>query len=148
MGAPSEVVTVAFRGPGFSTKDKDFAALDLLLDLTFGETSDLYKRLVEQEQKVDQFYPMNFGNQDPYLMTVAARVKKPEDALYVRDEIVKALGAARLQAIAAKRVEDAKSNARYGLVRSLDNTDTIAGALARRCSPVPCGTPSAALIRT
>ena len=31
--------------------------VDLLLDLTFGPTSDLYKRLVEHEQKVDQLFP-------------------------------------------------------------------------------------------
>ena len=47
-------VTVAFHAPAFSETQKDYAAVDMLLDLTFGPTSDLYKRLVEQEQKVDQ----------------------------------------------------------------------------------------------
>ena len=55
-------VLAAFHGPAFSDTGKDFAAVDLLLDLTFGPTSDLYKRLVEEEQKVDQVFPYLPGN--------------------------------------------------------------------------------------
>jgi zinc protease len=124
-------VLAAFHGPAFSDTEKDFAAVDLLVDLTFGPTSDLYKRLVEEEQKVDQVFPYLPGNQDPYLITAGARVKKGEDALYVRDELLKAFAQARSRPLDAKRVADAKSNARYGLVRSLDNTETIASTLAR-----------------
>jgi zinc protease len=124
-------VTVAFHGPAFSETEKDFAAIDLLFDLSFGPTSDLYKRLVETEQKVDQLFPYVTGNADPALVTVAARVKKPEDAVYVRDEVLKVFAEARTSALPAQRLQDAKSNARYGLVRTLDNTEQIAAILAR-----------------
>jgi zinc protease len=40
-------VTLAFHGPAFSESDAEYAALDMLLDLQFGRTSDLYRRLVE-----------------------------------------------------------------------------------------------------
>ena len=43
------------------------------------------------EQKVDQLFPYVPANADPYLVTVFARVKKPEDALYVRDAILRHL---------------------------------------------------------
>ena len=69
-------VTVSFRGPAFSTTQKEWAALDLLLDLAFGPTSDLYRRLVEREQKVDQLFPMIPASADPQLLTAGARVKK------------------------------------------------------------------------
>ena len=124
-------VTVAFHGPAFSDTAKEYAATDLLMDLTFGPTSDLYKRLVEQEQKVDQLWPYFPASADPSLMTVAARVKSTADALYVRDEILKAFARARSQQVGAKRLADAQSNARYGLARTLDNTEAIAAALAR-----------------
>ena len=124
-------VTVAFHGPAFSETAKDFAAVDLLSDLAFGPTSDLYKRLVEDEQKVDQLFPYAPPNVDPYLVTVAARVKKPEDAVAVRDAILATFAAIRAEALPARRVEDAKANARYGLIRSLDNTEAIAATLAR-----------------
>jgi len=124
-------VTVAFHGPAFSEKDKDFAAVNLLMDLSFGPTSDLYKKLVQNEQKVDQLFPFKSTNIDPELPTIAARVKKLEDSVYVRDEILKAMEIARSSMLDGKRVEEAKSNLRYGFARTLDNTETIASTLAR-----------------
>ena len=124
-------VSVAFHTPAFSETSTEWAALDILADLTFGPTSALYKKLVEDEQKVDQLGSFFPPNADPYLLTVYARVKKGEDAAYVRDEILKSVAGARLAPPAARRVADAKSNNRYGLLRRLDNTDAIAGTLAR-----------------
>ncbi|HSE63589.1 MAG TPA: pitrilysin family protein [Thermoanaerobaculia bacterium] len=124
-------VTVAFHGPAFSESQKDFAAVDMLMDLSFGETSDLYKRLVVTEQKVDGLFTDNPGNVDPSLTGVYARLKKMDDALSVRDEILRTFAQARTAPVDAKRLADAKSNARYGLVRSLDNTERIAATLAR-----------------
>ena len=48
-----------------------------------------------------------------------------------RDELLKAAGAAALAPPPTQRLADAKSNGRYGLVRSLDNTERIASTLAR-----------------
>jgi zinc protease len=124
-------VTVAFHAPAFSETEKEYAALDLLMDLTFGPTSDLYKRLVEDTQTVDQLLPYYPGNADPYLATTVARVKDMKDVLGVRDDILKAFAEAREKPIPAPRLADAKSNARYGFVRTLDNTESIASALAR-----------------
>lgn len=124
-------VTVSFRGPAFSTTQKDWAALDLLLDLAFGPTSDLHRKLVEREQKVDQLFPMVPPTADPQLASVGARVKKIEDAAAVRDEILRTFASLRVEPVPARRLEDARANARYGLVRGLDNTDAIAGTLAR-----------------
>jgi zinc protease len=130
---PSEtlpLVTVAFHGPAFSARGPEFAAIDLGMDLTFGPTSDLYRRLVEQEQQVDQLFFDASANKDPGLMTVGARVKDPADAVYVRDEILKAFARVREEALAEKRVADAKSNARYRFAASLDSTERVAATLA------------------
>src|SRR5580765_205152 len=124
-------VTVAFHGPAFSDTSKDYAAMDLLFDLDFGETSDLHKKLVEDEQKVDQMFADAGGHQDPDLSTVYARVKKTEDAVYVRDEILKTYAKAIAEPPDAKRLADAKSNARYSLARRFDNTEAIAAIFAR-----------------
>jgi zinc protease len=124
-------VTVAFHGPAFSDVRKDFAAMDLLFDLVFGETSDIHKKLVEQEQKVDQMFADSGATQDPDLSGVYARIKKIEDSVYVRDEILKVFREAAAEPVDARRLEEAKSNARYGFARRLDNTETIAATLAR-----------------
>ena len=58
-------------------------------------------------------------------------MKKLEDAVAVRDEILRTFATLRAEPVPARRLADAKANARYGLVRGLDNTEAIAGTLAR-----------------
>lgn len=124
-------VSVGFHGPAFATTSKDYAAFDVLLDLHFGETSDLYRRLVEREQVVDQLFPYLPSQQDPGLATVFARVKRIEDAVYVRDAIAETFAVAKNLPVSANRLEDAKSHNRYAFARTLDNSESIAGTLAR-----------------
>jgi len=123
-------VTVAFHGPAFSSTARDYVALDMVADLWFGQTSELYKKLVEREQKVDQFGPSLPQRQDPQLLTVFARVKRGDDAVYVRDEILRTVAQARAELVPAQRLAEAKSNAKYSFVRSLDNTEAIASTVA------------------
>ena len=124
------LVTVAFRGPAFSTTQKDQAALAMLLSLSFGRTSALYKRLVQDEQKVDQLFDFAPGRVDPGLATIGARVKKPADALYVRDQILQTVASLRDTPVSGQALADAKSAQKFGLIRSLDNTEQIASTLA------------------
>ncbi len=124
-------VSVAFHGPAFSATGKDYAAFDALLDLHFGETSDLYHRLVEKEQVVDQLFPYLPAQQDPGLATVFARAKRFDDARYVRDAIAETFALARRVPVSAKRLTGAKSHNRYAFVRTLDNSESIAATLAR-----------------
>lgn len=124
------LVTVAFRAPAFSDTQKDQAALSMLLSLSFGSTSPLYKRLVQDEQKVDQLFDYTPNRVDPSLATIGARVKKPADALYVRDAILQTIARLRDTPVTDKELADAKSANKYGLIRSLDNTEQIAATLA------------------
>ncbi|MGH8853845.1 MAG: M16 family metallopeptidase [Telluria sp.] len=124
------LVTVAFRAPAFSETRKDQAALNMLLSLSFGRTSPLYKRLVQDEQKVDQLFDFTPNRVDPTLATIGARVKKASDAVYVRDAILETVAKLRDEPVAASLLADAKSANKYGLIRSLDNTEAIASTLA------------------
>ncbi|HEX3582243.1 MAG TPA: insulinase family protein, partial [Thermoanaerobaculia bacterium] len=123
-------VTVAYRVPGFDENAVTIPAIDTALDLEFGDTSDLHKKLVEDEQKVDRLFYFNDAHVDPSLYTIFARVKDPKDAVYVRDEILKTFAKLRDQREPEKRVNEAKSNARYAFVRSLDNTEAITETIA------------------
>jgi zinc protease len=122
-------VTVAFHVPSFFDT-RSLAALETALGLEFGETSEVYKRLVEDEQKVDRLFYINDPRIDPTLATVMARVKDPKDAVAVRDEILKTFASLREKKLDASRVDEAKSNARYSFLAALDNTDTIADTVA------------------
>lgn len=127
----SPQVVVGFHGPAFSESEKDSVALDLLQELWFGSTSDLYQKLVVTEQKVTEFSYENAASQDPSLTAVSAELIDGKDAIYVRDAILKTCALARSEIVDAKRLMEAKSNNRYGFARRLDNTEEIASTLAR-----------------
>ena len=124
------LVTVGFRAPSFISDQKQQAALSMLLSLSFGRTSALYKRLVQDEQKVDQLFDSTPNRVDPTLATIIARVKQPADALYVRDAILQTVAKLRQEPVDARELADAKSAQKYGLIRSLDNTEAVAATLA------------------
>ncbi|MGH9902804.1 MAG: M16 family metallopeptidase, partial [Pyrinomonadaceae bacterium] len=123
-------VAVAFRGPAYSDERKDKAALDLLASVAFGENSDLYQKLVLKEQKVDILGP-DFGNQaDPELFTVYARVKKPQDVDYVRDQIIATFKRFTAETIDQSKLDATRSRMRYGFAMAMDSSDAIASAIA------------------
>ncbi len=124
-------VTVAFHGPAFSEAEEDAVALELAFELSFGETSELYQKLVVDEQKLDDMGYFSASDRDPSLATVLARLKDPTDAPYIRDQILSTVEAMKGRAVSAQRLADAKSNLRYGLARTFDNTEAIASTLAR-----------------
>ena len=128
-GETSPWVTAAFLGPAFGESSKDSAAMDVLGALNFGETSDLYKKLVVAEQKVDQLIVDVPSSVDPALFTVLARVKNPTDAIYVRDQILSAFARARAVPVTAERLADAKSFNKYSLARSIDSTERVAAVV-------------------
>ncbi len=124
-------VTVGYLGPAFDENSKDIAAMQIIGALYFGSTSDLYKKLVVAEQKVDELDADVPGGRDPSLFTVIARVKNPADSLYVRDQIMATLAEARSVLLPAQRLADAKSFNKYAFARTLDSTERIAAVLSR-----------------
>ena len=125
------LVTVAFHGPRFSEEAKDQVALDLLCELYFGGTSELYRKLVLEEQKVDELSYYVPGTVDSSLTQISAQLRDAADATYVRDQILATCARARAAQVDPERLAAAKANNRYGTSRALDNTEAIGSILAR-----------------
>jgi zinc protease len=123
-------VAVAYRAPAFSETEKEKAALDLLSAVAFGENSDLYQKLVLQEQKATFVSPDFENHIDPELFTVWAQVKDVKDVDYVRDEIVKTFGKYAKELIPAKQLNDTRSRQRYAFSMAMNSNDAIASTLA------------------
>lgn len=124
-------VTVALHAPAFSATSREWAALRLALALGFGETSEAYRRLVEDEQLVDALSVEAAPTVDPGLFTVSARLRRAEDALRVRDELLAVLARARAAAPDPARLADEIAAERSAFVRALDSSEAIADAVAR-----------------
>jgi len=123
-------LVMAFRGPAFVPTEKDMPALDLISEIYFSESSDLYRQLVLEDQSVDQLFGY-FPNQvDPGMLLVAARLTDAAHAVDVRDRINEALAKARTQLVAAKKLEETKSRMRYSFTSGMDSSGNIGGILA------------------
>jgi len=125
------LLAVSFHGPAFSETEPDSAALEMLLALRFGETSELHRRLVQEEQKVDFLDTGNAASQDPSLIDILARVKRIEDLPYVRDAILETIRECRESPVSNERLQEALAHQRYAFAASLDSSASIASALAR-----------------
>src|SRR3954453_8672406 len=130
QGAALPMVTVGFKGPAYTDNAKDTAALDALASLAFSPTSELYQKLVIQEQKVDSLGGGAATRVDPGLFNISARVKKQADVEYVRDEILATVKTFQEKPADPAKLDAVKKRERYSLALSLDSSDAIAGGLA------------------
>lgn len=124
-------IVMAFHGPSFDGTDKALPALELMSQHYFSQNSDLYKKLVIDERKVDQLWASFSQRKDPYLLSIGARVTDIKHADYVRHEIFKTLARARSEELSMADLVGIKSRLRYGFTAGMDNTASIGGILAR-----------------
>ena len=123
-------VAVAFKGPAYSDQTLDKPALDLLSAMAFGPNSDLYRRLVLQQQKVDDL-GADFGNHpDPELFTVYARVKDVKDVDDVRGQILATFTQFTRDPVDQAKLDATRSRMRYSFALRMNSSPAIAAALA------------------
>jgi zinc protease len=120
------LLTIAFKAPAYSDSAKDTAALDALAFLAFSPSSDLYQKLVIEEQKVDFLDGSAPMNVDPALFEISARVKKAAGVDEVRDRILETVKNFRDKPVDAVRLEVVKKHLRYALALRMDNSESVA----------------------
>ena len=124
-------IAIAFKAPAYSDDKKDKAALDLLSPIAFGSNSDLYRRLVLKEQKVDEL-DVAFGNHpDPELFAIWARIKDPKDIEYVRDQILATFNRFAAETVDPATLEATRSRIRYSFALRMNSSSAIANAAAQ-----------------
>jgi zinc protease len=124
-------VVVGYKGPAFSDVAKDMATMDVISAVAFSESSPLYRKLVIDEQKVDQFFPYFSDHKDPYIVVVIARVNKADDFESVTQDILNTFGQMASTPVSTERLAAVKSNLKYRFALGLDNSEAIAATLAR-----------------
>ena len=119
-----------FKSPAFSDSSLDIAALDVLSSIVFSEKSELYKKLVLNEQKARSLSSSFNYTIDPYLFSINASLRKAEDMQYVKNEIMKALEAAKTTVPDQKILDETKSRIKYSFAMDNDTPTSIAESLS------------------
>ncbi|MGH8193555.1 MAG: M16 family metallopeptidase [Woeseiaceae bacterium] len=121
---------IGFRGPAFDPAAKDMAAMDLVSSIYFSESSNLYRKLVLEDQSVDQLTTYFPDRKDPNLLMIYARLTDEKEAAAVVSAINATLAEARTRLVDRQKVEDTKSRLRYEFASQLDNSEGIGSVLA------------------
>jgi len=120
------VVFMGYHTPAFSTTSKDGPALDVLSELLFSDRAPLHKRLVLDEQKVDDLEGGAENHRDPFLFEVVARVKQEKDVPAVEKDIENEIAKIAANPPDAKTVAETVSHLRYAFARGLNTADRVA----------------------
>ncbi len=121
---------IGYHVPAFSDTDVERAALDILSQLVFSESSPLFQSLVIEKQKVEFVNGSADDHRDPYLFTVVTRIKDAKNIYSVRDDIYAALENAKTVPVDAKKLQDIKSHVKYGFAMQLNKPDNVAVTVA------------------
>lgn len=133
-GRSLPMLTVAYRGDAYRPADKTYVASHALAELAFGETSEIYRRLVLKEQIVETLTVSPAESRDPGLWTVSATVKNAADIDKVLAAIDQAAKAFQTELCDPKLLADIQSNMRYSFIMGLDSASSAAGEIAHRAA--------------
>jgi zinc protease len=136
-GSTLPIVSVNYRAPAWSPHDRIAAALTVLGELAFGPNSDLYRRLVLQDRRVQALEPWFVLNRDPFIVSIDATVSDPAQTKAIESEILATVGAFRDTLVDPARLEATKRHLRYRFVMGLETAQEI--AFATRQSIVSTG---------
>jgi zinc protease len=122
--------SMSYKGPAFSDSKIDMPALDVLSSIVFSNTSDLYKKLVIEEQKVRSLGGGAGDSRDPGLFTIYVSMVDKADMPYVMEEIEKAIAKMKAEDVDAALLARTKSNLKYSFAMGIDTPDAIARSLS------------------
>ena len=128
-GRTLPIVSVNYKSPAWSATDKMAVATEVLGQVAFGSNSDLYRKLVINEQRL-QSLNAGFGLQrDPSLVDISVMVKDPTDMEQIKAEIQATIERFQSELVDEKRLEDTKSNLKYGYLMGLETGQQVAFSL-------------------
>ncbi|ANM32036.1 peptidase M16 [Acidobacteria bacterium Mor1] len=130
-GRTLPIVWMGYKSGHFDPADKTWVAGMLLGPLAFGQTSDLFKKLVLDEQVIEFVQGRPDMSRDPGLFSVITRIKDPEKVDYVVSEIDRVIAGFQESPPDAGRLADEKSNVKYSFLMGLETPDNVASSLSR-----------------
>lgn len=128
-GRTLPILSVNYKGPAWSAIDRLAVACEVLGALAFGPNSEIYRKLVVKEQKVQTLEGDFTLSRDPNLLSIMSMVNGPEDLPSVREEIRRTVEKFRSDLCDEKMLADTKSAMKYGFLMSLETAQGVAFTL-------------------
>lgn len=130
-GRTLPMLTISYTAPAWDPNDRTAVATELLGELAFGQNSDIYRRLVVEERRL-QFLSPGFGlSRDPDFVQILGMVSNPADVQAVRDELLAEVERFRTELVDEDKLAAEKSNARYGFLMRLETPLGVANSVSR-----------------
>jgi len=129
-GSIPPYMSLNYKGPAFNDEQINLAAIDVLNTILFSQNSELYKKLVIEEQKLRFLGGGAMDTHDPYLVSIQASFINKDDFQYVRDQITIAIEEIKKNGVDEVILKETKSNLKYSYAMSIDNPDAIANSLS------------------
>lgn len=123
------VLSVNYQAPAWSATDKLAVAAEVLGRVAFGSNSDIYRKLVIEERKVQSLREGFDLSRDPELLNVTATVIDPEDVGNVEAEIQTTVDKFKTDLVDEKLLADTKSNMKYDFLMDLETAQSVAFAM-------------------
>jgi zinc protease len=123
-------IGMAWHSPAASPKTKEAAIQQVLGAYLVGPTSPLHRKLVLEQQLVERFTAFYDHHRDPSLFGLDARLKDEVSRAATSKAILEAIAEVTAGKVDAKRLEDIKSNMRFGVVMDLETPSQVAETLA------------------
>ena len=130
-GRTLPILCLAYKGAKFEPKNREYAAARLLNELAFGETSELYKKLVIRDQKVQFLFADVPMNRDMPLFNIVTMIKNPDDIDAVRKDIERTIKEFQTTLVDEKKLVEVKRHDKYAFLDGLDSPDKVAESLVR-----------------
>ncbi len=128
-GRTLPVLAVGYKGPAWKAADRLAVASEVLGQVAFGPNSDIYRRLVLEERRV-QSLGANFSlSRDPNLLTITTMVTNPKDVDSIKAEIAKTVERFRSEPCDGPLLADTKSAMKYGFLMRLETPQGVTFAL-------------------
>lgn len=129
-GSIPPYMSLNYKGPAFNDEQINLAAIDVLNTILFSQNSELYKKLVIEEQILRFLGGGAMDTHDPYLVSIQASFINKDDFQYVRDQITIAIEEIKKNGVDEVILKETKSNLKYSYAMSIDNPDAIANSLS------------------
>jgi zinc protease len=130
-GQTLPLLTVAYKLPVYDPADKVRVAADLVADLAFGSTSVAYRRLVLEEQVVEELHASASYNRDPELLEIHTRIKDPSKVDYVLGVIDSTVAEYGATPPDPERLAALQRRLKYSFLMGLTTPESVAARVAQ-----------------